>query len=174
MLSRTKKPKREKMKTIDEKYKYDLSYQEMVNAMIDTLEDGDLTSTDLIEATVYAIRRFEEQEMKPVRHLSQVVSQGAKPFFDTAKKPKDLPLNQFRVLYEIYFNRPFKVKGLNRIGSSQEFPIHYGTVRNCLKSLTKKGYIEKPYSINDGIIVGSSCNINIEKCRHLFDNSTLR
>jgi len=88
--------------------------------------------------------------------------------FDPQKKPADLKLNQFRILYEIYHSRPFKVAGKNRIGGQKDFPIPYGTVRNCLKSLMKKKYIFQYFSINDGVQKGTTCQINEAKCVHLF------
>ncbi|WP_022669455.1 hypothetical protein [Desulfospira joergensenii] len=88
--------------------------------------------------------------------------------FDLSKKPKDLNPKQYRVLYEIYFNRPFKVHGPERIGGSKNFKIPYGTVRYCLESLYKKGYISKPFSINNGIQKGTSCQVNEGKCIQFF------
>ena len=74
--------------------------------------------------------------------------------FNDLEKPKDLKLNQFRVLYEIYHNRPFKVSGPDRIGGCVNFNIPYGTIRNCLKSLAKKNYISKVFSVNNGVQKG--------------------
>jgi len=90
---------------------------------------------------------------------------------NTLQKPKDLRLNQYQILHEIYFNRPFKVKGPERIGESTNIP--YGTVRNILKSLTKKGYISKPFSINDGVNKGTSCQVNELKCVSFFGASPI-
>jgi len=86
-------------------------------------------------------------------------------------KPKDLKLNQYRVLHEIYFNRPFKVKGPERIGKNANIP--YGTVRNILKSLVKKGYISKPFSINDGVNKGTTCQVNESKCVPIFGTTKI-
>jgi hypothetical protein len=88
--------------------------------------------------------------------------------FDPTLKPKDLKPNQYRILYELYFNRPFKVKGPERIGGTPDFPIPYGTVRNCIKSLFNKGYISKPFSINDGVRKGTTCQVNESKCIPIF------
>jgi len=126
------------MKTIDEKYKYDLSYQEMVNAMIDTLEDGDLTSTDLIEATVYAIRRFEEQEMKPVRHLSQVVSQGAK----SPDNPKEILTEKQKTVFEYLQTCPKGITSIKNISLELSYP--YESVRKHIRALHEEGLISKP------------------------------
>jgi hypothetical protein len=93
--------------------------------------------------------------------------------FDPGSKPKDLKPNQYRILYELYFNRPFKVKGPHRIGGSPDFPIPYGTVRNCLKSLLRKGYISKPFSINDGVRKGTTCQVNESRCVPIFGVSTI-
>jgi hypothetical protein len=80
--------------------------------------------------------------------------------------------NQYRVLYEIYFQRPFKVKGPNRIcGADNEYKIPYGTVRYALIALEKKGYIYKPFSVNTGEFKGTSCQVNESKCVPLFGNS---
>ncbi|MCP3941002.1 MAG: hypothetical protein GY710_05915 [Desulfobacteraceae bacterium] len=84
-------------------------------------------------------------------------------------KPKDLKTNQYFILSEIYFKRPFKVKGPDRIGIGAKIP--YGSVRNILKSLTKKGYITKPFSINDGVNKGTTCQINELKCIPVFGPS---
>jgi len=93
--------------------------------------------------------------------------------FDIHLKPKDLNLNQYRVLYEIYFKRPFKIKGPKRIGSHHDFPIAYGTVRNALRALYKKNYISKHFSINDGVHKGSSCQVNENKCFPLFGHTNI-
>lgn len=82
---------------------------------------------------------------------------------DLSLKPKDLKENQFKVLHYIYFNRPFVVKSLG-----DHLSIRYGTVRNCLNSLIKKLYIDKPFRINDGVFNGSYCNVNELKCFKLF------
>ena len=86
--------------------------------------------------------------------------------FNSELKPKDLKPNQYVILREIYFKRPFKVKGNDRIGTSAKIP--YGSVRNILKSLTKKGYITKPFSINDGVNKGTTCQVNELKCVPVF------
>jgi hypothetical protein len=91
--------------------------------------------------------------------------------FNIDLKPKNLKLNQFIILHEIYFNRPFKVKGEKRIGKNSNIP--YGTVRNILKSLTNKGYISKPFSINDGVNKGTTCQVNELKCIPVFGNSNI-
>ncbi len=88
--------------------------------------------------------------------------------FDLNSKPSNLNLNQYRILYELYFNRPFKVKGPLGLGTTKEYPIAYGTVRNSLRSLEKKGYISKPFSINDGVTKGTTCQVNEKICTLLF------
>ncbi len=97
-----------------------------------------------------------------------VISANKTTNFNINKKPVDLKLNQFIILYEIYFKRPFKVKGPNRIGNLPGYSIPYGSVRYIIGSLTKKGYITTPFSINDGIRKGTTCKVNEEKCRHLL------
>lgn len=95
--------------------------------------------------------------------------------FEPDKKPKDLTMDQFRILHFIYFNRPFKVrskKGLG-IGDLINPTMSVTNVRNRMKSLEKKGYIEKPFSVNNGISQGSSCRVNLEKCILLFGKSGL-
>ncbi len=86
--------------------------------------------------------------------------------FNPLKKPSDLKFNQYQILHYIYFQRPFKVKGPN--GISSLLNIKYGTVRNSLESLARKGYISKPFSINDGINNGSTCLVDENKCFKLF------
>lgn len=93
------------------------------------------------------------------------------PNFFLFKKPVDLKLNQFQVLYYIYFCRPFKVSGSE--GLSGVLNIKYGTVRNCLNSLVQKGYINKPFSINDGVNNGSSCVVNEIKCLKIFGQTPI-
>ncbi|MCP3945025.1 MAG: hypothetical protein GY710_26605 [Desulfobacteraceae bacterium] len=83
-----------------------------------------------------------------------------------SKKPTNLKINQFKILHYIYFCRPFKVKGPN--GLSGILNIKYGTVRNSLNSLIRKGYINKPFSINDGVNNGSTCIVNEVQCLKLF------
>ena len=95
------------------------------------------------------------------------------PIFDPRKKPDDLKLVQFRVLFEIYFQRPFKVSGESRVGGAADFPIPYGTVRYCLDSLVRKGYIGKPFPLNNGVWRGSSCQVNESKCFPLFGKSSI-
>lgn len=105
--------------------------------------------------------------------VDDLTSEQVEHNFDFEKCPKDLKLNQFRILFEIYFKRPFKVHGPNRIGTSSEFKIPYGTVRYILMSLVKKGYISKPFSINNGVVYGTTCQINEEKCIPLFGPSNI-
>jgi hypothetical protein len=95
--------------------------------------------------------------------------------FNQKIKPNDLTIEQFRVLHFIYFNRPFKVQSRtqNSIGDLISPRMTTPNVRNRIKSLIKKGYIGKPYSINDGINQGSSCSVNLEKCVPLFGASGL-
>jgi hypothetical protein len=75
------------------------------------------------------------------------------------------------VLKYIYFNRPFKIKGPNGIPVSLN--IKYGTCRNILRSLTKKGYIKKPFSVNDGVNKGSSCVVNEKVCEKIFGKTDI-
>ncbi|MBU2431914.1 MAG: hypothetical protein KKH99_14570, partial [Proteobacteria bacterium] len=95
------------------------------------------------------------------------------PPFNINFKPKDLMPNQFRILYEIYFQRPFKVKGPDRIGGLDDYLIPYGTVRYILKSLEKKGYIFTPFSVNSGVLKGTSCQVNESKCMPIFGSSPI-
>ncbi|TSD02560.1 MAG: hypothetical protein Athens071416_635 [Parcubacteria group bacterium Athens0714_16] len=93
------------------------------------------------------------------------------PNFFLFKKPSNLKLNQFQILHYIYFCRPFKVKGPD--GLTGILNIKYGTVRNCLRSLVKKCYINKPYSINDGVNNGSTCVVNEISCLKIFGQTTI-
>ena len=93
------------------------------------------------------------------------------PDFFLFQKPSNLKLNQFQILHYIYFCRPFKVKGPD--GLTGILKIKYGTVRNCLRSLTHKGYINKPYSINDGVNNGSTCVVNEIKCLKIFGQTLI-
>jgi len=117
-------------------------------------------------------RTSEQQNNRTSTQQNKYTTEQQRPF-NPELKPKDLKLNQYRVLYEIYFNRPFKVNGPDRIGRHDDFPIPYGTVRNCLNSLFKKGYIAKPFSINDGIKKGTTCQVNESKCVPLFGSSNI-
>jgi hypothetical protein len=117
-------------------------------------------------------RTSEQQDNRASTQQNKYATEQQRPF-NPELKPKDLKLNQYRILYEIYFNRPFKVNGPDRIGKHDDFPIPYGTVRNCLKSLYKKGYIAKPFSINDGIKKGTTCQVNESKCVPLFGSSNI-
>ena len=96
---------------------------------------------------------------------------GQLPDFFLFQKPSNLKLNQFQILHYIYFCRPFKVKGPD--GLTCILKIKYGTVRNCLRSLTQKGYINKPYSINDGVNNGSTCVVNEIKCLKIFGQTLI-
>lgn len=111
------------------------------------------TTTPQIHSTTQQFNKLTSQQIVP---------------FDIYSKPADLKPNQFYILYEIYFKRPFKVHGPYRIGNSENFKIAYGTVRYILSSLVKKGYISRPVSINDGVNYGTTCQINEEKCIPLF------
>lgn len=93
------------------------------------------------------------------------------PNFFLFQKPSNLKLNQFQILHYIYFCRPFKVKGPD--GLTGILNIKYGTVRNCLRSLVKKGYINKPYSINDGVNNGSTCVVNEICCLKIFGQTQI-
>ncbi len=104
----------------------------------------------------------------PAEHFSR-------SFLDLSAKPSDLTIEQFIILHFIYFNRPFKVrsdKGL-AVGDLLNPPMTASNVRNRLKSLVNKGYIGKPYSVNDGISQGSSCLVNLVQCLKLFGPSGL-
>ncbi|WDP90445.1 MAG: hypothetical protein HUN04_12370 [Desulfobacter sp.] len=90
------------------------------------------------------------------------------PDFDLSKRPADLNPNEYRILYEIYFQRPFKVSGEDRIGSSPQFPIRYGTVRNILKRLKNRGYISNIKRISCGRTLGTNCRIDAMKCEPIF------
>lgn len=86
-------------------------------------------------------------------------------------KPKNLNDKQYRILEYVYFNRPFKVKGEN--GIEGLLGIKYNTVRNSLRSLEVKGYIEKPFAINDGVYNGSNCRVNTDLCLTFFGPSQI-
>ena len=93
-------------------------------------------------------------------------------YFNPELCPTNLKLNQFQVLHYIYFNRPFSVSGST--GLSGFLNIKYGTVRNCLMSLVRKGYIEKPFRINDGVNNGSTCVVDELKCIKLFGPTEIK
>ncbi len=80
--------------------------------------------------------------------------------------PQALNAKQYLVLKHIYFNRPFKVDGPN--GLESILKIKYGTIRYSLRSLEKKGLIEKPFPVNTGTYKGSTCRVNSEICFSLF------
>jgi len=110
-----------------------------------------------------------------VYRSSGTVLRNERVIFDPAKKPRDLTMDQFRILHFVYFNRPFKLrsnKGL-AIGDLINPTMTAPNVRNKLVSLVKKGYIEKPFSVNNGISQGSTCRVNLEKCILLFGKSGL-
>ena len=86
-------------------------------------------------------------------------------------KPHNLNDKQLSILKYVYFNRPFKVKGDNGIGNI--LGLKYNTVRNSLKSLEAKGYIEKPFFVNDGVYNGSNCRVNTDLCMALFGPPTI-
>ena len=82
------------------------------------------------------------------------------------KKPKDLHDRQYVILHYIYFNRPYRVDGPKGLAAILKIP--YGSIRNNIRSLTLKEYIEKPFSANDGIFKGSTCRVNEKKCMSIF------
>lgn len=94
---------------------------------------------------------------------------------DSFYKTQDLNYEIFRLLRFIYFNRPFKVQSRtgNAIGDLINPGMTVSNVRNRIMSLVKKGYIQKPFSINNGIIQGSTCKVNLEKCIPLFGLSII-
>jgi len=102
---------------------------------------------------------------------SQQLDKSATRQLDPLLKPADLKFNQYRILFEIYFKRPFKVHGPERIGKTKNYEIAYGTVRTALNSLVKKEYIYKPFSINNGVVYGTTCLVNELKCFPLFGPS---
>jgi hypothetical protein len=113
--------------------------------------------------------KIEQAPEQVSKHLSKQASKQA-PEIDFLKKPQNLNLNQYIVLHHIYFNRPFKIKG--KEGIAEVLNIKYGTVRNSIESLINKGYIHKPFSINDGINKGSNCHLNKLECLKIFGNTS--
>ena len=91
--------------------------------------------------------------------------------FSEWSKPADLTDRQFKVLWYIYFNRPFKVRSNSGLGAID--CMGPNNAKNQLKSLVKKGYIDKPFSVNDGILKGSNCRVNETKCMPLFGPSPI-
>lgn len=89
----------------------------------------------------------------------------------TTTQPPNLNDKQFEVLRYIYFNRPFKVKGKN--GLEGILNMKYGNVRNSLSSLTKKGYIEKPFIVYNSCFNGSTCRVNENICFALFGKTNI-
>ncbi len=86
-------------------------------------------------------------------------------------KPIELTDRQYLTLHYIYFNRPFKVKGINGIGSIMK--MGFANARNQIRSLMRKGYIFKPYGINVGPSGLSTCRVNNEKCVEIFGPTTI-
>ncbi len=132
---------------------------------------SDRTHSQVVErSSGQEVNRISEQEVE--RSTDQVPCING-PDFVLEKKPDDLTLEQFQVLHFIYFNRPFKVqskKGIS-IGALLNPTMTEPNVRNRIKSLVRKGYIDKPRSINDGIKQGSTCTVKLEKCVSLFGAS---
>lgn len=91
--------------------------------------------------------------------------------FSETKPPPGLNQNQYLILKYIYFNRPFKVYGRN--GLEQILNIKYGTIRHCLRSLERKGFIEKPFQVNDGFYNGTNCRVYSEVCYSLFGSTQI-
>jgi hypothetical protein len=87
------------------------------------------------------------------------------------KKPADLTIRQFKILEYIYFNRPFKVYTENGLGSIDNMGPN--NAKNQIKSLTRKGYIFKPYSVNDGVTKGSTCRVDDTKCIPIFGPTSI-
>ena len=90
------------------------------------------------------------------------------PIINLSVKPNELNVNQYRVLHHIYFNRPYIEAQLE--GHLQ---IPYSTIRNCVASLRKKGYIEKPFRENIPGFNGSTCRVNELKCIKLFGDTDI-
>lgn len=86
--------------------------------------------------------------------------------------PVDLTTKQYSVLRYIYFNRPFSVHSKSGQSKMQiALRLAYQTIRNNIKILISKGYIEKPYIINGAGVNAQTCRVNIEKCNPLFGPS---
>lgn len=117
-------------------------------------------------------RASEQEDNRTTGQVSNRASEQVDGFCIDLK-PTNLRLNQYQILFEIYFNRPFKVSGPERIGLRWKPPIAYGTVRNALLSLEKKGYISRPNSINDGVKKGTTCQVSESKCKPLFGSSSV-
>jgi hypothetical protein len=109
------------------------------------------------------INRSSDQPIN--RSSDQVPPKKNKP------KPHNLTERQYLVLEFIYHNRPFKIHGPNGLGNILR--IGSSNIRNQIKSLINKGFIYKPYSINDGVNVGSTCHVIEKKCRPLFGNTEI-
>lgn len=137
------------------------------------LEQQDTEATEQVDTSALeqqGNRTSEQQDNKTIGQQDNRTI-GQIPIFNLTLKPSNLNLNQYRILFELYFNRPFKVKGPLGLGTTKEYPIAYGTVRNSLRSLEKKKYISKPFSINDGVTKGTTCQVNEKICILLFGNT---
>jgi hypothetical protein len=78
----------------------------------------------------------------------------------------DLTDRQFKVLEYIYFNRPFKIYSNSGLGAINLMGPN--NAKNQINSLVSKGYIYKPYGINDGVNKGSTCRVVETKCMPIF------
>ncbi len=90
---------------------------------------------------------------------------------DLSKKPEDLTLRQYCLLHYIYFHRPFKVVADGGLG--MVLNMGSNNAKYQVVSLHKKGYICKPYGINDGINKGSTCRVIEKKCYPLFGSTNI-
>ncbi len=94
------------------------------------------------------------------RHTDIVKRKGGK------SKTPNLTDRQFKVLEYIYFNRPFKIYSNNGLGAISSMGPN--NAKNQINSLVSKGYIYKPYGINDGVNKGSTCRVVETKCIPIF------
>lgn len=94
------------------------------------------------------------------------------PELNLANKPSDLTDRQFIILHHIYFRRPFTVSGKN--GLEKYTGIKYSNIRNNLRCLVRKGYIQKPFrTLISPTKHGSNCVVIEEKCLPIFGPSPI-
>lgn len=136
-----------------------------------TQVDSRSTDQQINKSSDQVINRASDQQIN--KPTDQVINRSTDQVktLKPVKKPPNLTDRQLSVLKIIYHNRPFKIHGPNGIGAT--LGIGAPNVRNQIKSLVNKGYINKPYSINDGVNVGSTCRVVEEKCKPLFGDTSI-
>lgn len=117
-------------------------------------------SNDRPISIVTELYRGQPTEIVTERH-SDIVKQERK----NSNAP-DLTDRQFKVLEYIYFNRPFKIYSNSGLGAINLMGPN--NAKNQINSLVSKGYIYKPYGINDGVNKGSTCRVVETKCMPIF------